>query len=365
MKSNHISRRSIVKALGVGAAASAMTTALAQASTRNPGFYVNMAQDAGELTIYTWYQNWIDELKDPFTEETGIKVNLVGTYSSNDEWWARLLSGESFDFFMPTSDWVQRAIKADLIQAVDHEKIPNLSTLEVDYQDADAYKNEEGMPFAVPFSRLWYALTYNTNVYSEAPTSWAAMWDEAQKGKITAWDNAMGRVSTTAIYLGDDPYNPSDWDAIQEALMEQKALVQKYWKDYQAGMEMFINEEAVIGELTDGRVRMGIKAGGPMQWTVPTEGALVEVDTFAIPKAAKNPDAAHVFIDFLYRPENMVKLMEGMGYDTVSAEARELLPEDMVPGFEAPEGSKGFVTKDLDPAVRSRMDELWTEVQLS
>ena len=77
-----------------------------------------------------------------------------------------------------------------------------------------------------------------------------------------------------------------------------------------------------------------------MQWTVPEEGALVEVDTFAIPKVAKNPEGAHQFIDFLYRPENQLKLMTDMGYDTVSAAAHEQLPEDLAEGFKAPEGDE-------------------------
>jgi spermidine/putrescine transport system substrate-binding protein len=139
------------------------------------------------------------------------------------------------------------------------------------------------------------------------------MWDEAYKGKITAQDNALARVGGTAVYLDDDPFNPTKWDEIRDALFEQKELIQKYWKDYQAGMEMFINEEAVVGQLTDGRTRMGAGLGGPMLWTVPEEGALVEVDTFAIPKVAKNPEGAHQFIDFLYRPENQLKLMTDMG----------------------------------------------------
>lgn len=365
MKEARFSRRTAARALATGAAASAMSASLAQASTGRAPFMLNLKQDAGEITIYTWYQNWVDALKDPFTEETGIGVNVIGTYSANDEWWARLQAGEKFDFFMPTSDWVERAIKADLLMALDKEQIPNLSNLEEDYQDVEAYKNEDGAAFAVPFTRLWYSLTYNTNTFDEAPTSWSTLWDEQYEGKITAWDNAMGRISTTAIYLGDDPYNPQDWDAIRDSLMEQKELIPKYWKDYQAGMEMFINEEALVGELTDGRVRMGAGLGGPMNWTVPEEGALVEVDTFAIPKVAENPEGALAFIDFLYRPENMVMLMSEMGYDTVNAGAHKLLPEDLVEGFQAPDGAIGFGTRDLAPDVRTKMDELWTEVLLS
>lgn len=364
MNNARISRRGIAKAIAAGTAVTAMSSSLAQASTGRAPFNVNLAQDAGEITIYNWYESWTAEMMAAFTEETGIKVNQIGTYSSNDEWWARLQAGEEFDFFMPTSDWVERAMKADILSPLDLESIPNISTLQEDSQNVEAYQ-KDGNTYASPFVQLWYSLTYNTNEFTEAPTSWDVTWDEAYSGKITVQDNAMARVGGTAIYLGDDPFNPTKWDEIRDALTEQKDLVQKYWKDYQAGMEMFVNEEAVVGQLTDGRTRMGATAGGPISWTVPEEGALVEIDTFAIPKAAKNPEGAHQFIDFLYRPENQLKLMTDMGYNSVSAEAHELLPEDLAPGFKAPDGAKSFITRDLDPAVRTQMDDLWAEVQLS
>ena len=363
MSQRKISRRTVAGSV-LGGAASAMSLSLAQASSGRAPFMLNLTQDAGEITIFNWYETWTAEMMELFTEETGIRVNQIGTYSANDEWWARLQAGDTFDFFMPTSDWVERAIKADLLLPLDLDQIPNVSTIEEDYQEIEDYR-QDGNVFATPFVRLWYSLTYNTNEFSEAPTSWAITWDEAYDGKITVQDNALARVGTTAVFLGDDPFNPSDWDGIRDALMEQKELVQKYWKDYQAGMEMFINEEALVGQLTDGRTRMGAGLGGAIQWTVPEEGALVEVDTFAIPKVSENPEGAHQFIDFLLRPENQLKLMTDMGYDTVSAEAHAQLPEELVEGFQAPEGAQGFLTRDLDPAIRTQMDELWTEVQLS
>lgn len=364
MTESRFSRRTAAKAVATGAIASAMSVSLAQANPGRAPFMLNLKQDAGEITIYNWYETWAIEMMEAFTEETGIQVNQIGTYSANDEWWARLQAGDTFDFFMPTSDWVERAMKADMLHPLDMDLIPNIDTLEEEYQNLDIYQ-KDGEVFATPFVRLWYSLTYNTNEFSEAPTSWAATWDEAYDGRITVQDNALARVGTTAVYLGDDPFNPSDWDGIRDALAEQKELIQKYWKDYQAGMEMFINEEAVVGQLTDGRTRMGAGLGGAMHWTVPEEGALVEVDTFAIPAAAENPEGAHQFIDFLLRPENQLLLMTDMGYDTVSAAAHEQLPEDLAAGFKAPDGAQGFLTRDLDPQIRTQMDELWTEVQLS
>jgi spermidine/putrescine-binding protein len=360
-----VSRRTLLKgAAGAAAGATALSTAIAQASTGSPGFYVNLKQDQGEVITYNFYQPWIDAVAPMFEEETGIKVNQMGAYSSNDEWWARLNAGEHFDFFIPTTDWLQRAMAADLVHELDYDQLPNVSNLYEEWQQNEVYQ-KDGKSYAIPFARVYYCLTYNTNQFSEAPTSWGVTWDEQYKGKVTMQDNSQARVGTTALLLGDDPLNPTRWDEIKDKLLEQNELVFKYWTDYQNGMELFVNEEAYVGQLTAGRSRMGMAAGGPMNWTVPKEGCLTFIDTFAIPKTSENVENAHTYINFLMKPEITAMEMEMMYYDTLNEAARETLDRELAKQFEVPEGANLVLSTDLDAQVRSRMDELWTEVKLS
>jgi spermidine/putrescine-binding protein len=357
-------RRSLIKGAAGAAGATALSTAVAQASSGDPGFYVNLRQDNGELVIYNWYQPWIAEVYPMFEEETGISVTQIGTYSSNDEWWARLNAGESFDFFIPTTDWVQRAMGADLLHEIDREQIPNIENLFEDFQDNEVFQRD-GETYAVPFARVYYSLTYNTNEFAEAPTSWEVTWDEQYDGRITMQDNAFARVGTTALLLGDDPLNPTMWDDIRGRLSDQVDLVRTFWTDYQNGMELFVNEEVVVGQLTAGRTRMGAAEGGPIDWTVPDEGCLTFIDTFAIPSTSQNPENGHRFIDFLHRPDIMARQMEMMYYDTLNEAARAELDPELAEQFEVREDANLVLATDLDAQVRSQIDELWTEVKLS
>ncbi len=360
-----VSRRMLLKgAAGAAAGATALSASLAQASTGRAPFYVNLRQDNGEIITYNFYQPWIDAIAPLFEEETGITVNQMGAYSSNDEWWARVNAGENFDFFIPTTDWLQRAMAADLVTPLDYEQLPNVSNLYADWQENEVYQ-KDGEPYAVPFARVYYSLTYNTNEFSEAPTSWEVTWDEQYAGKITMQDQAYARVGTTALLLGDDPLNPQKWDEIKDKLLEQKELVSKYWTDYQNGMELFVNEEVVVGQLTAGRTRMGKFGGGPMDWTVPQEGVLTFIDTLAIPSTSENVENAHTFINFLLKPEIMAMEMEMMYYDTLNEAARESLDPELQAEFEVPEDAHLVLSTDLPSQIRTQMDELWTEVKLS
>lgn len=319
---------------------------------------------AGELVIYNWYQPWIKEVYPIFEQETGIKVTQLGTYSSNDEWWAKLSAGESFDFFIPSTRYVTRAMAADMITPLDLSLIPNYQNLLKDFQRLPYYEKDD-KPHAVPFTRVYYALAYNTEEFPQAPDSWAVTWDKTYAGRIALHDQAFARVAITAMYLGDDPINPTRWDDIRQALIEQKPLVKKYWKDYQNGMELFVNKEVVVGQLTDGRVRMGQDLGAPIAWTVPKEGCLIFIDTFAIPKTAKNVENAHKFINFLLREDIMLKELQLMRYDAVNEAARKKLSPEELARFNAPEGAKLVVGDTVSTEVLNRCDELWNEVKLA
>ncbi|MGH2531730.1 MAG: ABC transporter substrate-binding protein [Thermomicrobiales bacterium] len=362
-----LTRRNLLRwtagAAGGVAATASVGRAYATPSTRGPYLHLRN-QDAGELVIYNWYQPWIAEVAPMFEEETGITVTQLGTYSSNQEWWAKLNAGEEFDFFIPTTDWVQRAVAAELMTPLDLEQIPNAANIMADYQEVEYYRRDDDV-YAIPFFRLNYSLTYNTETFPEAPTSWGVTWNEEYEGQITLQDQAFARVGITALLLDDDPLNPTKWDEITEMLREQRPLVQKYWVDYQNGMELFVNEEVVVGQLTDGRTRNAQDVGAPVNWTVPEEGALVFIDTFGIPKTSKNPENAHTFIDFLLRPDISLLEMRGMRYDTLNQAAYDELSEEERTAFATPEGANLILVPDLTAEVRTRIDETWNEVKLA
>jgi spermidine/putrescine-binding protein len=364
---NATGARTMTRRTAVAAAAGAAALAIAPASARSSRYHapnLNFNRQAGELNVMYLYVPFMEAIIPKFEEETGITVNTVSTYASNDEWWAKINAGEKTDFLIGSTDWVQRAMAADLLAPIDLAKLSNLETLQSEFQENEVYV-ANGESYAVPWTRVYYSLVYNTNEFSEAPTSWGVTWDEAYSGNISVMDQAYARVATTALYLGQDPLAPDDPDAIREALLEQKPLVPKYWSDYQNGMEIFLNEEAVVGQLTAGRTRMAMSQGGAVNWTVPEEGCVTFIDTFILSKDAENVDEAHQLIDFLIRPDNMAEEMQMMFYDTLSAEARDELPEDVRAMFDVAEDANLVLTVDLPTETRQMMDQMWEEVKLS
>ncbi len=54
-----------------------------------------------------------------------------------------------------------------------------------------------------------------------------------------------------------------------------------------------------------------------------------------------------------------------MGYDSVNKAAHDSLEPEVEKGFAIPEGSDLRVLRDLDPQVRTQIEELWSEILLS
>ena len=78
------------------------------------------------VNIYNW-SDYIDpQVLVDFTKETGIKVRY-DTFDSNDVVETKMLAGKTgYDIIVPSQTYLQRMIKAGVLQKLDKSKLPNL-----------------------------------------------------------------------------------------------------------------------------------------------------------------------------------------------------------------------------------------------
>ena len=175
-------------------------TVLGGAGLATLGFPAIVSGAKGEITLYAWYQVVFRKLIPQFEKETGIRVNNVGGYSKDDEWWAKVQSGESFDIIVPGGNRVPTGIAAGAFNKIDVSKIPNYANLFGRVQKLPDF-HKDGQPYVVPMSQVIYSLFYNTNHFKTAPESWYAAWDAAQKGKVIMNDRARQTISIASLML--------------------------------------------------------------------------------------------------------------------------------------------------------------------
>src|SRR5690606_17491730 len=103
-------------------------------------------------------------------------------------------------------------------------------------------------------------------------------------------------------------------------------------------------------------------------YVVPKEGGLLWMDNMAIPKTARNVDAALKFINFLLRPEISARLTEAIQYPTPNLGANEYLDDEILqnPAIYPPQDVMDRMEwiEDLGE-MAPVVDRLWTEVKVN
>ena len=71
------------------------------------------------------------------------------------------------------------------------------------------------------------------------------------------------------------------------------------------------------------------KSRGTVEYRVPSDGGLLAIDAMAVPANAKNKREAHLFIDYLLRPQVIAKISNTVGYANANLKAGEFMSESV------------------------------------
>ncbi|MFL5028720.1 MAG: polyamine ABC transporter substrate-binding protein [Xanthobacteraceae bacterium] len=283
-------------------------------------FAANVAQaQQKRVNFYNW-SDYIDPavLKD-FTRETGIEVTY-DTFDANEILETKLLAGKSgYDVVVPTAYFLERQIKAGVFHKLDKSKLPNLANVWPDIaKRLAAY--DPGNQYAVNYMWGTTGIGYNVNKARDilGPDfkidSWELVFNADNLAKfkdcgVYMLDSSDDIFPAALNYLGLNP-NSKDAADLQKAadlVTKVRPSVRKFhsseYLNALAGGEICL-VVGWSGDVKQAQKRAAeAKTGIEIGYSIPKEGAQMFFDNLAIPKDAKNPDAAHALIDYLLRPE--------------------------------------------------------------
>ena len=306
------------------------------------------AADPKVLNVYNWSDYIADDTIKNFEKETGIKVNY-DNYDSNEVLQAKLIAGNTgYDVVVPGSHFAKLQIEGGLLQKLDRSKLTNWGNL-----DPTLLKQlgnvDPGNQYLVDW--LWGYVTVGINIpkvkaaLGSLPmpdNAWSLIFDPKYAAKlkgcgINFLDSASEVLPVAMLYVGKPAYSSeaADYDAAAKMLQSVRPYVTRF------SSSGYINDLAggslcavmgYSGDINIARARAldaNPKQPAAIEALVPKGGATLFFDTMAIPKDAKNVANAHLFINYILRPEVAAALTNKVFYANPNAASLKFVKKDV------------------------------------
>ncbi|WP_197382870.1 ABC transporter substrate-binding protein [Mycolicibacterium mengxianglii] len=326
------------RSLGVALAAGALLMAGCSSSEDSGGgsegppemeAATEVGDGEGELNLIAWpgyaengsndpAVNWVT----PFEQQTGCKVNVkIG--NTSDEMVQLMRTGQ-YDGVSASGDATLRLIYAGDVAPVNTDLVPNYETV-VPFLKDKPWNSVDGQMYGVPHGWGANLLMYNTDVVTDAPDSWGAVFPGAPefKGKVTAYDSPI-YIADAALYLSKtnpdlgikDPYSltTEQLDAATDLLKEQRENIGEYWSDYTKEVQGFESGTTVIGtswQVIANTIEADAKV--KIATVLPKEGSTGWSDTWMLAAKAAHPNCMYKWMDYIISPEANAQVAEYFG----------------------------------------------------
>ena len=300
------------------------------------------------LKVYNW-SDYIDESVIPefeawYEEQTGEPVKVIyQTFDINETMLSKIEKGhEDYDVVCPSDYIIERMLKSDLLLPLDRDfgSTPNYIDDNLSPYIRDCFNKIEGggknaNDYSVGYMWGTTGILYNAKyVTDEEVSTWDVLRNPKFADKIFIKDSARDVFSQIIIYLhredlaaGKVTLDELMLDSSDEAIAEVENFM-KQVKPLVAGWEADFGKDQMTQERGwlslnwsgDGvwAIEEAAEVGVDLRYSLPREGFTVWFDGWVIPKFAVNTKAAKYWINFMSRPDIVIRNVEVTGYVSVS-----------------------------------------------
>ena len=256
---------------------------------------IEAAKKEGELTWYTahYTSEGAEELGAMFTKLYGIKVNVVRTT-------AQVAYQRATQDFKAGQTVCDVFSSTDIGHAMRFKKEGKFEKYvpETAAKAAEAFRNLDPDGYFHTTSAGFVVLTYNTQKVKaeDAPKSWKDLLDPKWKGKVsTGHPGFSGYVGTWVLSMK----LKYGWDYF-EKLEKNKPQIGRSINDTVTSLNA---GERQVAAGADGSTLFSTARGNPLEIVYPSDDAILIIAPSGILKGTKHPNAAKLFMEYLYSVE--------------------------------------------------------------
>jgi len=336
---------------------------------------------AGVLNVTNWAEYIAEDTISNFEKEFDVKV-IYDVYDSAEAIDAKLLAGSSgYDVVSHSGSSVGRLIPAGILRELDKSKIPNLKHMSPEVMEKLSNNWDPGNKYIVPFMWGTHGVTYNAalvkKTYPGAPIGSLDMiflpehMEQIAKCGVSFLDSPGDIIPMALAYLGLDPSstNKNDYKEVEILLKKIRPYIKTF--DNYAYQRMPTREFCVsVTWGPDGLLAMSgaeeANTGVVLDFFLPPgQGAAqLWVDGWVIPADAENLENAHLFLNYLSRPEVGAADSNYTWYATANIDALSLIDEEVTSSpaaFPPPDQvALMYTVVNLPPKIERIQTRTWT-----
>ena len=307
------------------------------------------AAQSGEprvLNVLNWADYIAPDTIANFEKETGIKVRY-DNFDANETLFARLVAGRTgYDIVVPGAHFAKKLIEGGLLLPLDKSKLPNWKNLDpallARLAEADPGNRHlvtwlwGFVAVGIDEAKVKAALGSTPLPANPLDLLFQPAYASKLKGcGVHMLDSASEVVPVALLYAGKDGFstNVKDYDAAREVLAKARPNITRISSpgpvnDYANGalcVSLGYSGDFLIANRRAAEGRTGHK----FTVLIPPRGATLFFDSMAIPKDAKNVDAAHQWIDYILRPQVHAALTNQVFYGNPNAAARPFVKPEI------------------------------------
>lgn len=336
-----MSRRSLLRSLGAGAAGATLAGCGVPAAYVAPGD--RGAQDTSRRDKSLHFANWPlyidtadgDESKRPtldaFTARTGIGVRYTEEINDNDEFFGKISPAlmnqqDTGRDLIVISDWMcARFVRLGWVQEMDRASQPNV-TRHLDPLLRSPHF-DPGRKSTVPWQSGITGIAYNKRRVGREIRHVSDLWADDLKGAVTL---LSGLDEAFALLMQGSGVDITRWtaddfhrlcDQVEKLVADQhirRFTGNDYVKDLSSGDVLAC--QAYSGDIIQ------LQSDDPdIEFVVPEEGAELWSESLMIPNLARHKSNAEQLVDHYYRPEVAAELATWVNYVCPVPAARDIL----------------------------------------
>ncbi len=323
---------------------------------------------ADELNALVWCDHSDPNLLAPFEEANGVKVN-VKEFEGTGAGLAIVEQSQpgDWDIMVIDSIDVRRGVERGLFAPLPEDQLP-FADLFPEVRMDDMTKID-GQRYGVTEKFGYNTIGFNKAKVDPADMqSLAVLTNDKYKGRVAIYDYYLPVIGLAAMSLGKKTteLTEADLPAIKEVLLKMKANAKAVTDVVSSQTALATGEADVLvggGEWVSAVIA---KENPDLDFSVPTEGAVLWSQSLAMFKDSKHPDLALKFIQYVLSPEGQARLATSSCYWGMPANSKAALNDEQKailrfaeqPGFLKRAQPYPAPSEDLD----KKMQDVWTEM---